>query len=237
MRISGDKRIYFLNKVENLIISNNKGNLLIYANLDPEDYELYEPKGSISISIIGGNYAFDNDLYYSYNINCFSNNHKINYDSKEYKILYYMNKARNNIKKFYEDYYGLNDVISLEFKEFIFNNNIYKRDELKMNKELIDLAMKHCEDLCENETAGHIGTDGLDLKSRFNNNYKCYYFGESIIYNINNPLFIVKNLLQDKYSKKKKNRNNLFFNQFHQVGICLKEHPIYKFCCVIVFSE
>ena len=181
------------------------------------------------------------DFYFSSNTHflyCFSNNNdKINYDSKETKILDYMNKARKNLKKFYRDYYSLNDVITQEFKEFIFNGNIYKRNELKMNQELNDLAIKHCEDLCENETAGHIGSDGLDLKSRFNNNYKCYYYGESIIYNVNNPLFIVKNMLQDKYSKKKKNRNNLFFNQFHQVGICLKEHPIYKFCCVIVFSE
>ena len=237
MRITGDKRVYHINKTVNQFITNNKGNLLFYANLDPSYYMIYEPKGSISISVLGGNYIFENDLYYSYNINSFSNNYKINYDSKEYKILDYMNKARKNIQKFYREYYSLNDVINQEFKDFINNGNIYKRNDLKMNKELNDLAKKHCEDLCENETAGHFSSDGLDLKSRFDNNYKCYYFGESIIYNVNNPLFIVKNMLQDKYSKKKKNRNNLFFNQFHRVGICLKEHPIYKFCCVIVFSE
>ena len=106
-----------------------------------------------------------------------------------------------------------------------------------MTKELNELAEKHCEDLCENETGGHMGTDGQDLKRRIKNYCNCNFYGESIIYNINNPLFIVKNMIQDKYSKKKKNRNNLFFNQFNQVGICLKEHPIYKFCCVIVFTE
>ena len=236
MRISGDKKVYFLNKLENHITPNEKGNLLFYANLDWNDYLKYEPKGSISISILGGNYIYDNDLYYSYNINCFSNNNKNYFDSKEYKIFNYINKARTNLKKFYNDYYSNNDTINLEFKEFV-NNRNNKRKELKMNKELNELAEKHCEDLCQNETAGHIGTDGQDLKSRFKNYYKCYFYGESIIYNINNPLFIVKNMLQDKYSKKKKNRNNLFFNQFNQVGICLKEHPIYKFCCVIVFSE
>ena len=236
MRISGDKKVYFLNKLENHITPNEKGNLLFYANLDWNDYLKYEPKGSISISILGGNYIYDNDLYYSYNINCFSNNNKNYFDSKEYKIFNYINKARTNLKKFYNDYYSNNDTINFEFKEFV-NNRNNKRKKLKMNKELNELAEKHCEDLCQNETAGHIGTDGQDLKSRFKNYYKCYFYGESIIYNINNPLFIVKNMLQDKYSKKKKNRNNLFFNQFNQVGICLKEHPIYKFCCVIVFSE
>ena len=236
MRITGDKKIYSLEKLENHIIPKEKGNLLFYAHLDLNDYLIYEPKGSISICIIGGNYIYDNDLYFSYNINCFSNNNKNNTDSKEYKIFNYINKARSNIKKFYIDYYNINDAISDEFKEFV-NNSNNKRKELKMNKELNELAEKHCQDLCDNETAGHIGTDGQDLKNRFKNFDKCYFYGENIIYNINNPLFIVKTMLQDKYSKKKKNRNNLFFNKFNKVGICLKEHPIYKFCCVIVFSE
>ena len=237
MRISGDKKVYCLDKLENQIIANEKGNILFYANLDINDYLIYEPKGSISISIQGGNYLCDNDLYFSYNINCFSNKNKINTDSKEYKVFNYINKARSNLKKFFLDYYSNNDSINHEFKDFINNNLKNKRKELKMCKELNELAEKHCEDLCENETVGHMGTDGQDLKSRIKNNCNCYFYGESIIYNINNPLFIVKNMLQDKYSKKKKNRNNLFFNQFNQVGICLKEHPIYKFCCVIVFTE
>ena len=40
-----------------------------------------------------------------------------------------------------------------------------------MCKELNDLASKHCEDLCENETAGHTNSDGLNLKDRFENDY------------------------------------------------------------------
>jgi len=237
LRISGDKKVYCLDKLENQIIAHEKGNLLFYANLDINDYLIYEPKGSISISIMGGNYLYDNDLYFSYNINCFSNKNKINIDSKEYKIFNYINKVRSNLKKFFSDYYSNNDSINHEFKEFIYNNLNNKRKELKMTKELNELAEKHCEDLCENETGGHMGTDGQDLKSRIKNYCNCNFYGESIIYNINNPLFIVKNMLQDKYSKKKKNRNNLFFNQYNKVGICLKEHHIYKFCCVIVFTE
>ena len=89
-----------------------------------------------------------------------------------------------------------------------------------MCKELNDLASKHCEDLCENETVGHTNSDGLNLKDRFENDYKCYYYGESIVYNINNPLFIVKNLLEDKYCKKKKNRKNLFLPNYKNCGTC-----------------
>ena len=158
-------------------------------------------------------------------------------EKKEYKILDYINKARNNPKIFYHNYFSnIFDDINLEFKEFIYKNK--KSKELKINKELNNIARKHCEDLCENETAGDIGTDDLDIIDRIKNFKKdCYYYGENIIYNINNPLLIVKSMMIDKYSKKKKNRNNLFFDKYKNIGMFLKEHPIYKYCCVFIFSE
>ena len=237
LRISGDNKIYHLNKNDNQIIANDKGYLLFFANLNKNDYQIYQPKGSLFIIVYGGNYSVDNELYHSNNINAFSNKNKINLeDKKEYKILDYINKARCNPKKFYHSYFCINDQINLELKEFIYKIN--KRKELKMCNELNRLAKEHCEDLCENETAGFIGTNGLGLDSemkKYNIEYNKY--GESIIYNINNPLFIVKNMIQDIYSKKKKNRENLFFDKFNKVGIYLKEHPIYKYCCVFIFSD
>ena len=124
------------------------------------------------------------------------------------------------------------DETNLELKEYIFKCS--KRKELLICKELNKLAKKHCENLCEKETSGYMSTmDDPDIKNKIKNNH----FGESIIYNINNPLLIVKNLIIDKYSKKKKNRQNLFFQKFNKIGIYLKEHPIYKYCCVIFFSD
>ena len=237
MRITGDSKIYYLNEEENTIIANDRGYLLFSANLDNDDYLIYEPKGSLSITICGGNYSVDNELYFSNNINCFSNKNKINLeDNKEYQILDYINKARNNLKKFYHFYLNNIDEINLELKQYIFNSE--KRKLLNISKQLNDLAKKFCEDLCENETAGNIGTDGLDLKEKLkSSNIKCNNYSDSIIYNTNNPLLIVKNLIIDKYSKKKKNRHKSFFDKYKNVGIYLKEHPIYKFCCVIIFSD
>ena len=236
LRISGDNKIYHLNKTENKIIANDKGYLLFFANLNKNDYPIYQPKGSLFVIVYGGNYN-DNELYHSNNINSFSNKNKINLeDKKEYKILDYINKVRNNPKKFYHSYFCINDQINLELKEFIYK--ISKRKELNICNELNKLAKMHCEDLCENETAGFIGTDGFDLNYEMKkNNIICNTYGESIIYNINNPLLIVKNMIQDIYSKKKKNRENLFFDKFNKVGIYLKEHPIYKYCCVLIFSD
>ena len=112
------------------------------------------------------------------------------------------------------------EIISTD-KETISNDN--------NNIIIINDKEKHCEDLCDNETSGDTGTEGQGLRDRFNLYFKCYYFGENIVYYLNNPLLIVKNMIQDKYSKKKKNRNNLFSNKFNQIGLSLKEHPIYNF--------
>jgi len=141
LRISGDNKIYHLNKIDNQIIANDKGYLLFFANLNKNDYPIYQPKGSLFVIIYGGNYN-DNELYHSNNINSFSNKNKINLeDKKEYKILDCINKVRNNPKKFYHSYfcinylfiiilniikifllfYRLNDQINLELKEFIYN--------------------------------------------------------------------------------------------------------------------
>ena len=237
LRITGDNKIYHLNKIENHITANDKGNLLFFANLNTNYYSIYEPKGSLSILVYGGSYSINNDLYISNNINSFSNNNKINLeDKKEYQILYYINKARINLKKFFHNYFSNNEEINLEFKDFVINYN--KSKELIMNNDLIILAKKHCEDLYENETSGNIGTDGCEIKEKIKKfNKNCKYCGINIIYNINNPLLIVKNMMIDKYSKKKKNRKNLFFEKYNKIGIFLKEHPIYKYCCVIIFSE
>ena len=59
LRITGDNKIYHLNKPENTIIANDRGNLLFFANLDINDYQIYEPNGSLNITICGGNYSAD----------------------------------------------------------------------------------------------------------------------------------------------------------------------------------
>ena len=235
LRITGDNKIYHLDKAENIITANDRGNLLFFANLNINNYSIYEPKGSLSITIFGGNYAADKELFFSINKNYFSNKNKIDLeDDKESQILDYINKARNNLNKFYHLYFNIIEQKNLEFKKYMLNYK--KRKELIICKELNTLAKNHCEYLCENETSGFARTDEDEINNKTKNYYD-NFFGISTIYNINNPLLIVKNLMIDKYSKKKKNRENLFYEKYKKIGIYLKEHPIYKYCCVLVFSD
>ena len=107
---------------ENKIIANDRGYLLFSSNLDNDDYLIYESKESLSITICGGKYSIDNEIYFSNNINCFSNKNKINLeDNKEYQILDYINKARINLIKFYHFYLNNIDETNPELYQYIFN--------------------------------------------------------------------------------------------------------------------
>ena len=237
LRIKGSQKINLLNKSNNTFTADSSGNILISANLNPNDYSIYEPKGLLSLTIIGGNYSEEKDLNSSFEINLVKKM-SLNYDfqMKEIKISKYINEARNNLHKFIEDYF-MPEEINKDLKDFI-EEIKFKRNELKISEELNIIAREHCEDLCQNNTCGEIGTDGSSLGDRFEKKFKkLFFFKESISYEIDNPLLIVKRMIQDKYCKKKHNRENIFFIRYNKIGVCLRKHLAYKFCCVIVFSE
>ena len=237
LRIKGSQKINLLNKSNNTFTADSSGNILISANLNPNDYSIYEPKGLLSLTIIGGNYSEEKDLNSSFEINLVKKM-SLNYDfqMKEIKISKYINEARNNLHKFIEDYF-MPEEINKDLKDFI-EEIKFERNELKICEELNIIAREHCEDLCQNNTCGDIGADGSSLEDRLKKKFKkLFFFGESISYEIDNPLLIVKRMIQDKYCKKKLNRENIFFIRYNKIGVCLRKHLAYKFCCVIVFSE
>jgi len=235
LRISGSEKIYHLNKNFNTIKAESKGSILISANLDQNNYLMYEPKGVLIITVNGGKYLDEKELNLKEHINNI-NQINSNYILKEKKLLKYINKARNDPQKFINEYF-MSKEINKDLVDFV-NNNSYKRNELELSEELNSAAQNHCEDLCNNATSGNIGTDGSTFSDRINKYYhKCVNIGENITYETDNPLLIVKKMIQDNYSKTKNNRNNIFCLNYNKIGICIRKHLVYKFCCVIVFSE
>lgn len=62
LRISGSTQIYHLNKNVNSINAESKGSILLSANLDPNNYLIYEPKGVLTITVNGGKYLDEKEL-------------------------------------------------------------------------------------------------------------------------------------------------------------------------------
>ena len=69
LRIKGSQKINLLNESNNTFTADSSGNILVSANLDPNDYSIYEPKGFLSLKIIGGNYSEEKDLDSSFENN------------------------------------------------------------------------------------------------------------------------------------------------------------------------
>lgn len=210
------------------------GSLIISANLDPNNYFIYEPRGSIKLIISGAKKVNSNKIdeltgYKFINYDNIQNENNFSLLNKE--ISRYINKARSNIKKYINDFmidYNDNDL------------NLEKIDELPLcyfDNKLNNVAEEHCQDLCKNGTFGHIGTDGSSVKYRlFKNNINIEDFGESIIYGFKNPILIVNCLIADIYSKNKQNRKNILNKNFSKIGISLNKHISFRYCCVIIFG-
>lgn len=235
VRISTSKKYNNPNKNKIKFIAEESGSLIFKPNLDPNYYSTYEPKGSISLTIIGGKFVakrkIDELTGYKYlvygkteNEKCFSLSHK--------EISRYINKARSNIKKY------INDFI-LDFKDKNFNMDLYNDLPLcKIDNLLYNIAEEHCQDLCFNGTSGHIGTDGNSFQKRLEKYIISDKFcAECIVYGIDNPILIVNSLIVDKYSKNKENRKKLLNNKYSKIGISLNRHISFGYCCVIIFQE
>ena len=233
-RISSSKIIHEVNSNKYNFISESSGSILLFCNLDLNDISNYQLKGSINLKIKGGkimNYDEISKLC-DYNLKGIYND---NNEDDEEKIFRYINMARIEPFKFSKDF-----LYFLDKKEEIIKimKEYSSLPELSANIALKNAAIKHNYDLCLNGTTGHIGTDKSNVKDRIYKYDKTFdYFGESIYFGINNPLFIVLNMLIDKYGHEKQNRNNILDEKFQEVGISLREHLIYGYSCVIVFGN
>ena len=233
-RISSSQILHQINSNKYNFISESPGTILLSCNLDLNDISNYQLKGSINLKIKGGkimNYDEISKLC-DYNLKGIYND---NNEDDEEKIFRYINMARIEPFKFSKDF-----LYFLDKKEEIIKimKEYSSLPELSANIALKNAAIKHNYDLCLNGTTGHIGTDKSNVKDRIYKYDKTFdYFGESIYFGINNPLFIVLNMLIDKYGHEKQNRNNILDEKFQEVGISLREHLIYGYSCVIVFGS
>jgi hypothetical protein len=233
-RISSSKIKHEINSNKFIFKTESPGSILLSCNLDLNNVSNYQLKGSINLKINGGkimNYDEISKLCHYKLKGLYSDNN----ENDEEKIFRYINMARIEPLKFSKDYlYFLDkneDIIQIM-------NEYSSLPELSRNISLINAAKKHNDDISLNGTTGHIGTDKSNVKDRiykFDKNFD--YFGENIYFGINNPLYIVINMLIDKYGHEKQNRNNILDERFQEVGISLGEHLIYGYSCVIVFGS
>ena len=238
VRISKSKDYIHIDNNKFRFTADEGGSLLFSANLDCNNCLFYEPKGSLKLIVKGG------DLYDMKMIDELTDydQKSDNYKKKDEKahseinlmILRYMNKARNNIKEYINDF--IPDFDLSEDNEITIKNK--KLSALEIDNKLYKVAEAHCKYLGSNGTSGHFGSEGNNLQDRIEKQkIKAKTYDENIIFGYNNPISIVNYMIVDKYSKNKKGRKNILNDKYKKVGISLGEHLSYGYCCVIIFSE
>ena len=110
IRISTSYQKIFMTKEYISFNAWETGTLILSANLDPDCYNIYEPKGSLIIRISGGLQMEEVliDKKTGYNITQIFSNYNKDINCIEIQILRYINKARINFKKYFIDFLVLN---------------------------------------------------------------------------------------------------------------------------------
>ena len=207
------------------------GSLILSSNLDPNNYIIYEPKGTIFLNIFGEEKVSEEIIDKNTGYNLKQAYAKFGGENIQLQILRYINKARIEVKNYIHDFI-------YERREFL--NKMIKMSlySYKLDTKLCIAAENHCEDLCVNGISGHVGSDGKNLEERMKkDNIDLEEYSESIIFGINNPIALVNELIKDRYSKHLENRKNIYSQSFTKVGIAIQKHMAYRYCCVIIFGK
>lgn len=178
-------------------------------------------------------------------------------NDEEKKIVFYMNLARTDGKKFFDTY----------FQDFVDAYNVDMQrysnyDDLKVNRRdkyyrgleqdmrdikglplfvpdetLTFVAQQHGKDLSKNNIAGHNSSDGRTVKDRISKYYPRRAMGENLAFGFSKGLANVCMLLLDKNVPDLGHRKTILGTtyQLREVGVNIRTHPGYRYCAVIDF--
>lgn len=178
-------------------------------------------------------------------------------NEEEKQIVFYMNLARTDGRKFFETY----------FQDFVNAYNVDMQrysnyDELRVNRKdryyrglkedleiirdlplfspdetLTWVAQQHAKDLSKNNKAGHKSSDGRTVQDRIGKYYPRRSMGENLAFGFSKGLANVCMLLLDKNVPDLGHRKTILGTayQLRLVGVNIRNHPGYKYCAVIDF--
>jgi uncharacterized protein YkwD len=178
-------------------------------------------------------------------------------NDEEKKIVFYMNLARTDGRKFFDTY----------FQDFVeaYNQDMQKYsnyDDLRVNRRdkyyrgleqdlrdikglplfvpdetLTFVAQQHGKDLSKNNIAGHNSSDGRTVKDRISKYYPRRAMGENLAFGFSKGLANVCMLLLDKNVPDLGHRKTILGTgyQLREVGVNIRTHPGYRYCAVIDF--
>ncbi|HEY0176806.1 MAG TPA: CAP domain-containing protein [Pedobacter sp.] len=178
-------------------------------------------------------------------------------DDEEKKIVFYMNLARTDGRKFFNTYFqDFADAYNVEMQKYS------NYDDLKVNRKdryyrgleqdlrgikglpllvpdetLTFVAQQHAKDMSKNNIAGHNSSDGRTVKDRISKYYPRRAMAENLAFGFSKGLANVCMLLLDKNVPDLGHRKTILSTsyQLREVGVNIRTHPGYRYCAVIDF--
>ena len=151
--------------------------------------------------------------------------------NEEVIVFYLINQVRNNPQKFANEFVNKNE--SKELYESLIN---YTPVGSLCEKGLL---WKVCNKYIECLEEGRSECIGSHIRNMIGKGKERaqLYFGGNVHYGKQTGFSIVLDMLNDNCLKYTRNRSNILNEEYNQVGICIKNHSAFKFCCVVVFGK
>lgn len=142
----------------------------------------------------------------------------------EIALLILINKVRSNPQLFCKQYLVSRErQVEIELEETL--RNLQPLPCLSCSSKLYRVSKNHSIDLSENQIAGHLSSDGLNVEQRLQRQgILTKIFAENCIFGYNDPIEILMRLLLDEDNDSRCQRNIILSQDFKFVGISIEKH-------------
>ena len=158
---------------------------------------------------------------------------------EEKKVIFYCNLARLDGKAFVEAFLSDLKTSQDSYEKSLIDTLVTVKNfpMLVPNKKLSEAAEYHANDIGKAGLVQHQSTDGTKTFDRIKRYYQGGYMAENISCGYSDVLSIVRQLLIDKGVESLGHRKNILGNNYCRIGVAIREHTVYRHCCVQDFSD
>ena len=158
---------------------------------------------------------------------------------EEKKVIFYCNLARLDGKAFVEAFLSDLKTSQDSYEKSLIDMLVTVKDYqmLVPNKKLSEATAYHANDIGKAGVVQHESTDGTNAFERMKHYYEGGFMAENISCGYPDAFSIVRQLLIDKGVESLGHRKNILGKNYSRIGVAIREHTIYRHCCVQDFSD
>lgn len=156
----------------------------------------------------------------------------------ERDVIFFCNLARLDGKAFCDALLDIRDSDNSYEKSLVETLDTTKDvPMLYPNEQLCKASAAHAEDIGPKGLVQHASSDGTKTFDRVRQYYNSGTMAENIAAGNGKALAIVRQLLVDQGIESLGHRKNILSAKYNRIGVAIRPHSTYKYCCVQDFSD